>query len=73
MVICEGGPRERFIIASVAPFLEFGADRARQRKTKAGIRESEHCNWRRDRKRMATDRDRGRNTQREDREGVEEA
>lgn len=67
MVSCERG---RFIIASVTPSLEFGA---RQRKTKAGIRESEHCNWRRDRKRMATDSDRGRNTQREDRKGVEEA
>lgn len=58
-----GGPRGRFIIASVAPSFEFGADRARQRETKAEeIRESEH-NWRRDR-------DRGRNTQRENRRSV---
>lgn len=54
----------RRLLQERRPSLEFGADRARQRETKAGIRESRHCNWRRDRKRMATDRDRGRNTQR---------
>lgn len=51
--ILRGGPRGRFIIVSIAPFLEFGADRARQRETKAEIRASKYCNWQRNRKRIA--------------------
>lgn len=42
---------------------EFGA----QGETKGGICESEHCNWRRDRKWMATDRNGKRNIQRRSR------
>jgi len=40
-------PGGRFITASAASSLGFDADRARQRETKAEIRENEHCNWRR--------------------------
>lgn len=59
---CKRGVREDAL--SLHRSLEFGANCARQRQTKAEIRESKHCNWRRDKKGMATDRDRRRNTQR---------
>jgi len=66
--------RERCSRNGVRSF-EFGADRTRQRETKAEIRESKHCNWRRDRRKTTTNRDEGTHTggDGENREGVEEA